>query len=170
MGSHLPHPTQNQYPTQDQHSTEIEIGHDKIWELTEATPWRDRAKASSTGSTLDLLWSESLRMDETAPATSSALRSKESPSPPVSESFLFNSSALGEGGLTLFAGGFQTVMGMTANGCSTALSEGPFAFAADQERGRELKTLGTSTGGNNACSGFRTWVDREEEDALNFGT
>ena len=67
-------------------------------------------------------------MDETAPAASSALRSKELPSLPVLESFLFNSSALGEGGLTLFASGFQTVMGMTANGCSTVLPEGPFAF------------------------------------------
>ena len=62
------------------------------WELIEETPWRDRAKASSTGSAPDLLRSESLRMDETAPAASSALRSKESPSPPVSEPFLFNSS------------------------------------------------------------------------------
>ena len=62
------------------------------------------------------------------------------------------------------------MMGMTANGCSTALPEGPFAFAADPERGCELKTLGASAGGNNACSSFRTWVDGEEEDAPNFGT
>ena len=62
------------------------------------------------------------------------------------------------------------MMGMTANGCSTALPEGHFAFAADPERGYELKTLGTSIGGDRACSGFRTWVDGEEEDAPNFGT
>ena len=130
MSSHLPYPTQDQYPTLDQHPTQVEIRHDKIWELTEATPWRDRAKASSTGSMPDLLRSESLRMDETAPAASSALRSKESPSPPVSEPFLFNSSALEEGGLTLYAGGFQTVMDMTFNGCLTALPEELFAFAA----------------------------------------
>ena len=139
----MPHPTQNQYPTQDQHSTQIEIRHDKIWELIEATPWRDRAKASSMINALNLLRSESLRMDDTAPTTSSALRIKESPSPPVSESFPFNSSTLVEGGLTLCAGGFQKVMGMAANNCSTALPEEPFAFAVDLERGCELKTLGT---------------------------
>ena len=104
------------------------------------------------------------------PAASSALRSKESPSPPVSESFLFNSSALGEGGLTLFAGGFQIVIGMTANGCSTAPPQGPFAFAADPERNCELKTLGTSAGSDSAYSGFRTWVDGEEEGTPNFRT
>ena len=103
----------------------------------------DKAKASSMGSTLDLLRSESLRMDETAPAASLALRSKELLSQPVSESFLFNSSALREGGLTPFTGGFQTVMGMTANDCLTAPPEGPFTFVADLERDCELKTLGT---------------------------
>ena len=61
------------------------------------------------------------------------------------------------------------MMGMTTNGCSTALPEGPFSFAANPEWGYELKTLGTSVGGNIACSSFRTWVDREEEDAPNFG-
>ena len=104
------------------------------------------------------------------PAVSLALRSKESPSPPVSVSFLFNSSALGEGGLTLFAGGFQTVVGMTANGCSAALPKGPFAFVVDPERGYEIKTLRTSARGDSACSGFWTWVDGEEEYAPNFGT
>ena len=83
-------------------------------------------------------------MDETAPAASSALRSKESPSPPILDfgSFIFNSSALREGDLTLFVSGFQTVMGMTANGCSTAPPKRLFAFAADLERGYELKTIG----------------------------
>ena len=135
---------------QVQHSTQNGIRYNKVWEFTEATPWRDRAKASSTGSALDLLRSESLRMDETAPAVSSALRSKESPYPLISDfgSFLLNSSALQDGDLTLFVGGFQTVMGMTASGCSTAPPKGPFTFAADPERGCELKTVGASTGGD----------------------
>ena len=62
------------------------------------------------------------------------------------------------------------MMGMTANGCSTAPPEGPFTIAIDPERDCELKTLGTSAGGDSACPGFRTWVDREEEDSPNFGT
>ena len=90
-----------------------------------ATPWRDRAKASSMGRAPDLLRSESLRMDETG--------SKESQSPSAFEPFLFNSSALEEGGSTLYAGGFQTVIGMTSNGCSVALPEESFAFAAEPE-------------------------------------
>ena len=62
------------------------------------------------------------------------------------------------------------MMGMTVNGCSTALPEGPFAFAVDPERGCELKTLGALAGGNSVCSSFQTWVDGEEEDAPNFKT
>ena len=134
------------------------------------TPWRDRAKASSTGRAPDLLRSESLRMDETAPAASSALRSKESPSPSASEPFLFNSSALEEGGSTLYAGGFQTVIGMTCNGCSAALPEESLAFTAKPERGCELRALGTSAGGDNTYPDIRTWVEGEEEDAPSFGT
>ena len=101
---------------------------------------------------------------------SSALRSKESPSPSASEPFLFNSSALEEGGSTLCAGGFQTVIGMTSNGCSAALPEESFAFAAEPKRGCELRALGTSAGGYNTCPGIRTWVEGEEEDAPSFGT
>ena len=48
------------------------------------------------------------------------------------------------------------MMGMTTNGCSTALLEEPFAFAADPERDCRLKTLGSLAG--------------EEEDAPNFET
>ena len=62
------------------------------------------------------------------------------------------------------------MMGMTANGCSTALPEEPFSFAAEPERGCELKALGTSAGGDTTCPGVRTWEEGEEEDALNFGT
>ena len=131
---------------------------------------RDRDKASSTGSAPDLLRSKSLRMDETAPAASSALRSKESPSPSVLEPFLFNSSSFEEGGLTLYVGGFQTVMGITSNGCSTVLPEESFAFAAEPERGCELKSLGILAEGDNSYPGIRMWVEGKEEDAPNFGT
>ena len=62
------------------------------------------------------------------------------------------------------------MMGMIANGYSTALPERLFAFAADPERGCELKTLGTSAGGDSASPGFRIGVDEGEEDAHNFGT
>ena len=109
-------------------------------------------------------------MDETAPAASSALRSKESPSPSVSEPFFFNSSALKEDGLTLCAGGFQTVIGMTSNGCSAALPEESFAFTIEPEWGYELRALRTSAGGDNTRPGTRTWLEREEEDAPSFGT
>ena len=111
-------------------------------------------------------------MDETAPATSSALRSKESPFPPIfdSGSFLFNSSAIREGDLTLFVSRFYTVRGMTANGCSTAPPKRLFAFAADLEWGCELETVGASAGGDYAHSGFRIGADGEDEDATNFET
>ena len=109
-------------------------------------------------------------MDEIAPTASSALRSKELPSPSVSDPFLFNYSALEEGGLTLCAGGFQTMIGMTSNGCSTALPEESFAFAAELERGCKLKALGTSAGGDNTYPDTRTWVEGEEEDAPSFKT
>ena len=160
----------NQHPTQDQYPTQVKIRHGKIRELTEATPWRDRAKASSTGREPGLLRSESLRMDETAPAASSALKSKESPSLPASGPFVFNSSALEEGGSTLYAGGLQTVIGMTSNGCSAALQEESFVFAVEPERGCELGALGTSAGGGNTCPSIRTWVEEEKEDAPSFET
>ena len=103
----------------------------RIWGVTtEATPWRDRVKASSTGRTPDLLRSDSLRMDETTPAASSTLKSKESPSPSASGLFPLNSSALDEGGAALYAGGLQTVMGMTFNGGSVAFPEESLAFVA----------------------------------------
>ena len=57
------------------------------------------------------------------------------------------------------------MMGMTASGCSTALLEEPFAFAADLEQDCELEALKTSAGGDNICPGVRTWVEGEEEDA-----
>ena len=109
-------------------------------------------------------------MDKTAPAASSTLKSKESPSPSASGSFLLNSSALEEEGSALYAGGLQTVIGMTSNGGSAALSEESLAFAAEPERGCELGVLGTSAGGGNTCPSTRTWVEGEEEDVPNFGT
>ena len=131
---------------------------------------RDKARASSTGSAFDLLRSESVRMDKTAPAASSVLRSRESPSPTLSDSgsFLFDSSALREGDLTLLVGGFQTVMGTIANGYPTASPKDFFALAAELERGCMLKVVGASDGGEGARSGFRTCVDGEDEDAPNF--
>ena len=81
---------------------------------------RDRDRASSTGRAPNLLRSESLRMDETAPVASSALKSKESPSPSASGRFLLNSSALEAGGSALYTGGLQTVMGITFNRGSVA--------------------------------------------------
>ena len=111
-------------------------------------------------------------MDETALPASSALRSKESPSSQIFDSgaFLFNSSALRGGDLTLSVGGFQTVMGITANDCSTAPSKRLFAFVADLEGGCELKTIGASAAGDCAYSSFLAGVDGEDEDAPNFGT
>ena len=109
-------------------------------------------------------------MDETALAVSSALESKESPSPSISGRFLFNSSALEEGGPTLYTGGLQTVIGMTSNGGSAALPEESLAFAVEPERGYELGALGTSDGGGNTCLSTRTWAKGEEEDVPNFGT
>ena len=76
-------------------------------------------------------------------------------------------SARGGGG---GGGVFQIVMGMTSNGCSTALLEEPFAFAVEPERVYELKALRTLAGGDNTYPDIRAWVEGEEEDAPNFGT
>ena len=62
------------------------------------------------------------------------------------------------------------MMGMTASGCSTALPEEPFTFAANPERDCKLEALRTSAGGDNFCPDVRTWVEGEEEDAPNFET
>ena len=109
-------------------------------------------------------------MDETAPAASSALRSRESPSPPLysPRSFLFDSSALRGGDLTLLVGGFQIVMGTIASDCLMASPKGISAFVVDLERGCELKVVGASDGGEGARSGFQTCIDGEDEDASNF--
>ena len=100
-------------------------------------------------------------MDETDPTASSVLRSRESPSPKLSDfgSFLSDSSTLQEGDLTLLVGGFQTVMGTIANDCPTASPKGFYALAAELERGCVLKVVGASDGGEGARSGFRTCVD-----------
>ena len=109
-------------------------------------------------------------MDETAPAASSTLKSKESLSPLASGRFLLNSSALEEGGSALYVGGLQTVIGITSNGGSIALPEEPLAFAAEPERGCKLGALGTSAGGGNTCPSTRAWVEGAKEDVPNFGT
>ena len=109
-------------------------------------------------------------MDETAPAASSALKSKESPSPPAPEHFLPNFSALEKGGLALYAGGLQTVIGITSNGGSTALPEKSLAYTAEPVWGYELRALGTSAGGSDTCPCTRTWVEGEDKDIPNLGT
>ena len=62
------------------------------------------------------------------------------------------------------------MIGMTSNGCLAALSKESFAFAAEPERGYELKALGTSAGGEKTSPGTQTWVEGEAEDAPSFGT
>ena len=109
-------------------------------------------------------------MDETTPAASSALKSKESPSPLASGRFPLNSSSLDEGGFALYAGGLQTVIGMTSNGGSAALLNESLAFAVEPERGCELGALGTSDEGGNTFPSTRVWAEGEEEDVPNFGT
>ena len=86
----------------------------------------------------DLLRLESLRMDEAAPAASSTLKSKESPSPSASERFLPNFSALEGGCSVLYAGGLQTVIGITSNGGSTALPEESLALQQNQNEAVNL--------------------------------
>ena len=167
VSSHLPMLNLKSIATQTQ---EKKTKRNETPELTEATPWRDRAKASSTERAPDLLRSDSLRMDKIAPAASSALESKESPSSSTPGLFPLNSSALDEGGAALYAWGLQTVMGMTSNGGLTALPEESLAFAAETERGCELRALETSGEGGITCPRTRTWAEGEEEDDPNFGT
>ena len=109
-------------------------------------------------------------MDETAPAVSSALRSKESPSPSASKRFLPNSSALQRGGSALCVEGLQTVIGITSNGGSAALPEKSLVFAAEPERGCELGALGTLVGGSDTYPCTQAWVEGDDEDVPNLGT
>ena len=109
-------------------------------------------------------------MDETAPAASLALKSKESPSPSASGRFLLDSSSLEGGGLMLYTRGLQTVIGITSNGGSAALLEESLAFAAEPEQSCELGALGTSAGGGYTCPCTWTWVEGDEEDVPNLGT
>ena len=132
------------------------------------TPWRDKAKASSTGKAPDLLRSESLRMDEIASVACSTLESKESSSPSASGRFLPKSSAIEGGGSALYAGGLQTEMGITSNGGSAALPEESLVIAAEVERGCELGALGTSAGGGNTCPCTRIWAEGDEEGIPNL--
>ena len=60
------------------------------------------------------------------------------------------------------------MIGMTSNGCSTALPEESLAFATEPERGYEVRALGTSAEGDNTCPDIRMWVEGEEEDAPSF--
>ena len=132
------------------------------------TPWRDRARASSTGRAPDLLRSESLRMDEITPAASSALESKESPYPQASGRFLPKSSTIEGGGSAFYVGGLQTKRGVTSNGSSVALPEESLVYAVEAERSCELGALGTSAGSGNTCPCTRTWAEGDEEDVPNL--
>ena len=91
-------------------------------------------------------------MDETAPAASSALESKESLMAPAFglDFFPFGSATPRGGDLMPSGGGFHTVIGITVNGCSTAAPERPFAFTSGLEGGSKVKTRG-----DDASSGSR---------------
>ena len=109
-------------------------------------------------------------MDETAPAASSTLESKESPSPSASKRFLPDSSAFEGEGSTFYVGGLQTVIGITSNGGAAAFPKESFAFVAEPERSCELRALGTSAGGNDTCPCTRVWLEDDDEDVPNLGT
>ena len=106
-------------------------------------------------------------MDETAPVASSTLERKESLflSTFGFGFFHFSSTGLRGDDLALYEGGFQTVIGITANGCSTAAPKRLFASTSGLEGGGELKTRGASATGDGARSGSRA---EEDGDAPNF--
>ena len=85
-------------------------------------------------------------MDEITPAASSTLESKESSSPSAPRRSLLKSSGIERGGSALYAGGFQTEIGITSNGGSAAFPEESLAFGVEVERGCELGALDTSAG------------------------
>ena len=109
-------------------------------------------------------------MDETAPAASSTLESKESPSPSASKRFLPDSSAFEGGGSALYSGGLQTVIGITSNGGATAFLKESLAFVAEPERSCELGALGTLAGGSDTCPYTWVWVEGDDEDVPNLRT
>ena len=80
-------------------------------------------------------------MDETAPAASSTLRSKESPSPLVSEPFLFNSPDLEEGGLTLCAGGIPNRDGHNLQRLLNSPSQGVFCLCSSARTGLRTQSF-----------------------------
>ena len=137
--------------------------------LTEMTPWSDRVRASSTDRASIFLRSESLRMDETAPAASSAFDSSESSSPSAPKRSLLTSSGIEGGSSVLSSRGFQTEIGITSNGDSVALPEGPLVTAAGEERRRRPVTLGTSAKGGSACPFSWILAEDDGEDAPNLG-
>ena len=69
-------------------------------------------------------------MDETAPATTLALESKESLTTSAFDFdfFLFSSTVTWGGDLALSGGGFHTVIGRAVNGCATTAPKELFAF------------------------------------------
>ena len=109
-------------------------------------------------------------MDETAPAASSTLESKESPSPSASKRFLPDSSAFEGEGSTLYPGGLQTVIGITSNGGAAGFPKESLAFTAEPEWSCELGGLGTSARGGDTCPYTRVWVEGDDEDVPNLRT
>ena len=109
-------------------------------------------------------------MDETASAASSTLESMESPSPSSSKRFLPDSSAFEGEGSALYAGGLQTVIGITSNGGATAFLEESLAFAVEPKRSCKLGALGTLAGGSDTCPCTLVWVEGDDKDVPNLGT
>ena len=104
-------------------------------------------------------------MDETAPATSSALESKESliASAFGFNFFLFNSVVLRGGHLALSEGGFHTVIGRNVNGCATSAPERPFAFTSGLGGDNKVKPRGGGGGGGGATPA--PFLEQEKEGA-----
>ena len=114
-----------------------------------------------TSIAFDIPRSESLRMEETALAASSALERKESwfSSTFAFGFFLFSSATFQGGNWTFSKGGFQTVIGITTNNCSAAAFEGLLAPLSGLEEIGGLKITGASAKGDEARSGSRAVGD-----------
>ena len=100
-------------------------------------------------------------MEETAPAASSALESKESwvSSTFAFGFFLFSSAAFRGGDWTFSKGGFQTVIGITTNDYPAATFEGILAPPSGVEEIGGLKITGASAKGDEARYGSRAVGD-----------
>ena len=68
-----------------------------------------------------------------------------------------------------YVGGFQTEIGITSNGDSAALHEGPLVAVVGEERSRGPVTLDTSPRGGSACPFTRILAEDDGQDAPNLG-